>query len=54
MSSPEETKRTVESVVGEAFDKGYACGYKAAIEDVGRVFETALMDSLDTKDTKPC
>ena len=54
MLSHDESKKTVESVVGEAFDKGYECGYKAAIEDVGRVFEAALMDSLDEKDTKPC
>lgn len=54
MLSPDESKKTVEAVVGEAFDKGFACGYKAAIEDVGRVFETALMDSLDTKEVTPC
>lgn len=54
MLSPDESKNTVEAVVGEAFDKGYKCGYKAAIEDVGRVFETAMMNSLDEKDTKPC
>lgn len=54
MLSPDESKKTVEAVVGEAFDKGYECGYKAAIEDVGRVFETALIDSLDKKEVKPC